>query len=194
MKASKTFGAIGTVLFALASGNAGAFCFDEAAAPYSALGMTGNHLRAIARVESSFRPSQVNTSNKDGSEDVGLMMINSYHFPRLARRGITRDRLLSEPCTNVKVGAEILAGNIRQHGLTWRAIGAYNAKTEWKREVYVRKVWLALNGKNPHGKPEKTRATKVEAVTATPPPPSVVPRRLVVIEARGEGGEGRDDV
>lgn len=182
MKASKTFRAISVAAALAASAHAQAFCFDEAAAQYANLGMTGQHLRAIARVESSFRPGAVNRSNKDGSEDVGLMMINSFHFGELAKRGITRERLLEEPCTNVKVGAEILAGNIRRYGLTWRAVGAYNAKTEWKREVYVRKVWLALNGKNPHGKDKARSKPKAQASAASAPAP-VTQRRLKVFEA-----------
>jgi len=182
MKASKTFRAISAAAVLVASAQARAFCFDEAAAQYADLGMTGQHLRAIAKVESSFRPRIVNRSNKDGSEDVGLMMINSSHFGRLAKRGITRNRLLDDPCTNVKVGAEILAGNIRRYGLTWRAVGAYNAKTEWKREVYVHKVWLALNGKNPHGKGKANSKPAKRASAASAPAPASQ-RRLKVIEA-----------
>ncbi|MFC0022236.1 transglycosylase SLT domain-containing protein [Neisseria gonorrhoeae] len=31
------------------------------------------------------------------------------------------------PCTNVHIGAWILANSYRQHGKSWEAVGAYNA-------------------------------------------------------------------
>ena len=56
--------------------------------------------------------------NRDGSHDIGLMQINSMHLPDLARQGITRQRLLDEPCLSIDVGASILSGFIRRHGRT----------------------------------------------------------------------------
>ena len=102
--------------------------------------------RAIAKVESNNQPQARNT-NTDGSVDVGLMQINSRHFPVLARYHITPQALM-EPCLNVQVGAWVLAQAIGVHGATWRAIGAYNAggspAREALREKYVAKVWQAL--------------------------------------------------
>ena len=83
--------------------------------------------------------------NRDGSHDIGLMQINSMHLPDLARQGITRQRLLDEPCLSIDVGASILSGFIRRHGCTWRAVGAYNAGSASDREAartrYVERVW-----------------------------------------------------
>ena len=83
--------------------------------------------------------------NRDGSHDIGLMQINSMHLPDLARQGITRQRLLDEPCLSIDVGASILSGFIRRHGRTWRAVGAYNAGSASDREAartrYVERVW-----------------------------------------------------
>lgn len=118
---------------------AGAWCFDEAAARYK---VSAQLLRDIAIVESSMRPDVVGV-NDNGSEDIGMMQISSSWLPKLRRYGISRDDLF-DPCVNVHVGAWILAHNIAQFGLTWRAVGAYNARSEPKREIYVKKVWAVM--------------------------------------------------
>ena len=111
-------------------------CVKQAARRYQ----VDEHLiRAIIQVESSGNPSALNR-NADGTEDIGPMQINSSWLPVLGRYGIQR-RHLDDPCTNVHVGAWVLAGNIAHYGYTWRAVGAYNAKSCSKRQGYVAKVW-----------------------------------------------------
>lgn len=104
---------------------AGQACWREAA---QAWGVSADLLYAIARVESDLSPQAVNRSHvqRTGSYDIGLMQINSTHLPRLARHGIQESDLL-DPCTNMQVGAWILAHNIAQWGNSWEAVGAYNA-------------------------------------------------------------------
>ena len=125
-------------LLALLPKLAGAWCFDHAAQRY---GMDSALLRAIAQVESGGNPVALG-KNADGTEDIGLMQINSRWLPKLASYGIARQDLL-DPCTNVQVGAWVLSQNLRRYGYTWRAVGAYNAGKEGKREVYVRRVMRA---------------------------------------------------
>ncbi|MEY2152274.1 lytic transglycosylase domain-containing protein [Rhodanobacter sp. 115] len=93
-------------------------------------------LKAIAEKESRLNSRAIHR-NSDGSVDVGLMQIDSFWFPRLASVGIAPSMLLTKPCLNVAVGAKILKGNLVQYGVTWTAIGAYNAKTPWKRKLYA---------------------------------------------------------
>lgn len=119
--------------------SASAWCFDEAAARYK---VSAQLLRDISQVESSMNPNAIGV-NDDGSEDLGLMQISSYWLPKLNRYGITRKDLFV-PCDNIHVGAWILAHNIAQYGHTWRAVGAYNARSEKKREKYVKKVWAVM--------------------------------------------------
>ena len=99
-------------------------------------------LRAIAEHESAFNHLGVGR-NRDASSDYGLMQINSSWLPTLARFGITRQKLF-DPCVNADVGAWILAGNFRTMGLTWDAVGAYNARTPAKRLVYANGVYRRL--------------------------------------------------
>ncbi|ABM97154.1 lytic transglycosylase domain-containing protein [Methylibium petroleiphilum] len=119
------------------AGQAHAMCFKEAAERYK---VSEALLRAIAKTESNFNPKALNR-NSNGTEDIGVMQINSSWLPTLAQFGIGREQL-KDPCTNVNIGAWVLANNIARHGETWRAVGAYNAATPSKQVVYVEKVWL----------------------------------------------------
>lgn len=105
-------------------------------------------LHAIARTESAMNPKAINR-NTNGSVDVGLMQINSRWFPDLAEMGIQPGDLW-DSCTNIHVGAWVLAGYIRKFGYNWRAIGAYNAgpslkpHSEEKRRIYAERVYQNL--------------------------------------------------
>ncbi|MBK4737821.1 lytic transglycosylase domain-containing protein [Noviherbaspirillum pedocola] len=120
--------------------SAHAFCFDEAAHRYH---VDKQLLMAIAKTESGFRPNAYNI-NANGSADIGLMQINDSWLPTLRKWGIDRTRLF-DPCTNVNVGAWVLANNFVQHGRTWKAVGAYNARSTDKQEAYAMRVWKNLN-------------------------------------------------
>jgi soluble lytic murein transglycosylase-like protein len=61
----------------------------------------------------------------------------------LARAGIGEEHLY-DPCVSLWVGAWVLADNIRRHGSTWKAVGAYNAGSAKKQRAYVRKLRKTL--------------------------------------------------
>ena len=119
-------------------------CWVETASRYD---IEPELLQAIAAVESGNRADAINTTNSNGTRDIGLMQINSIHLPRLLKQGITEDRLLSEPCLSVEVGASILAEFIRRFGYNWTAVGSYNvgpgagAQRDALRLRYAEKVW-----------------------------------------------------
>lgn len=110
-------------------------CWEAVASRYQ---VSSELLYAIARTESSLDPQAVGC-NRNGSCDIGLMQINSAWLPTLAAHGIARDDLF-DPCTNIEVGAWILAGNIERLGYTWEAVGAYNAATPARRLAYIERV------------------------------------------------------
>jgi soluble lytic murein transglycosylase-like protein len=127
------------MLTVLASSSAQA-CWDAAAARYQ---LSSELLYAIARTESALNPAAI-ARNRNGSRDIGLMQINSAWLPTLAAHGIGERELL-EPCTNIHVGAWILAGNVQRLGYTWDAVGAYNAASPALRRAYADKVRDHLN-------------------------------------------------
>lgn len=120
--------------------NISRICWAKAEQTY---GVPSKLLVAIAKVETNLKPTVISKPNKDGSYDIGLMQINSKWLSKLSRYNIT-ERDLLEPCTNVMVGAWILSDNIQRLGYNWNAVGAYNAKTNWKRDIYAKKVHKAI--------------------------------------------------
>lgn len=120
-------------------GDAQAYCFSEAAARYRVNEII---LRSIAFTESKMDPLATK-NNKNGTHDIGLMQINSSHLRELSKFGITERILYTEPCTNVNVGAWILAKSMAIHGNTWKAVGSYNTGPRGaadKQIVYAKKI------------------------------------------------------
>ena len=130
-----------TIMAAAAGLGAGAAhaCWEEAAQKY---GVSAHLLYAIAKTESSLRPSAIN-HNTTGSYDIGLMQINSTWLPTLRRFGI-QEKDLYEPCISIEVGAWILAHNIRSHGNTWEAVGRYNTPNPDRGLMYANRVYRNL--------------------------------------------------
>ncbi|WP_321794645.1 lytic transglycosylase domain-containing protein [Caballeronia sp. J97] len=136
-------GLILMLLAATAPTLARADCLDDAAIYHR---VSVQLVRAIAQQESGMRP-YVTNRNSDGSEDIGLMQINSTWLPKLARFGISRQHLF-DACVNAYVGTWILASNIKQFGPTWRAVGAYNAVSSNKQLVYANNIYRRLQRAN----------------------------------------------
>ncbi|AEI83182.1 hypothetical 17.0 kDa protein PilT (plasmid) [Cupriavidus necator N-1] len=133
-----------TAASVLASGNAYADCLDDAAAYHR---LSPVLLRTIARHESGMRANAINR-NTNGTEDIGLMQINSVHLPRLARYGITRDKLF-DPCVSAYVGAWILRDCLDRVGATWAGVGCYNAGAHDKRMRYANRIYQTLLSTQP---------------------------------------------
>lgn len=146
-------------------------CWDEVAQRH---GVSADLLYAIAKVESSLDPKAVNRSHieRTGSYDIGLMQINSRHLPKLARQGITTN-VLYDPCTNLDVGAALLADLFARRGLSWDSVGAYNAAcTQLRsddctraRARYAWKVYRQLPGNAPSSR--QVRAARLAATAPT---------------------------
>jgi len=105
-------------------------CFNKAGEWYS---IDPDYLRAIAWQESRYNPAAVNTNTtkdgKPGSSDYGIMQINTVTMRGLQKEypGLNKEKLLSDPCLNIYIGAMLLRRNFNQYGTTWLAVGMYNA-------------------------------------------------------------------
>ncbi|TAN41676.1 MAG: murein transglycosylase [Nitrospirae bacterium] len=117
---------------------ANAFCFEEAGKKY---GISPALLEAIAKNESNLNPKAVNR-NRNGSLDYGLMQINSSWIGPLR---LKPSDLMSDPCYNTFVGAKILKQCIDRYGLSWEAVGCYNAVDKNKRVDYTWRIHKKLN-------------------------------------------------
>jgi type IV secretion system protein VirB1 len=84
------------------------------------------------------------------SVDVGLMQVNSVHFPAF---GLAPDNVFN-PCVNISVGGKILGAaweKAKRAGLTgqtalWHALQVYNSGRLAGAPTYASKVWTAANG------------------------------------------------
>ncbi|ENV2122426.1 lytic transglycosylase domain-containing protein, partial [Neisseria gonorrhoeae] len=112
-------------------------------------------LQSIALTESAFRPNI-----ESHTADIGLMGINRSWLPVLHKKfGLTGADVWN-PCTNVHIGAWILANSYRQHGKSWEAVGAYNAAcTKLKGRACYRARMTYANKVYQNWKRLKTRSS-----------------------------------
>ena len=87
--------------------------------------------------------------NKDGSEDLGVMQINTRWLPAFARytglpETTVRQRLVTEPCFNIAAAGAIMRSHLdATRGDLMRAIGNYHSVTVTLNESYRQRVWNA---------------------------------------------------
>jgi soluble lytic murein transglycosylase-like protein len=159
-------------------------CWSDAERLY---GVSSHLLYAVARAESDLQPGAVNLTHRarTGTYDIGLMQINSSHLPKLASLGISESDLL-EPCTNIKVGAWLLADSFARRGVSWDAVGAYNAAcTQLKgadcvaaRSRYAWRVYRRLPGDAARPLPQQTAGANRTTSAAPGPTPFILSARV----------------
>jgi hypothetical protein len=87
--------------------------------------------------------------NTDGSEDLGVMQVNSRWLPAVARAtglppALVRARLLYQPCFDINVAGAILRAYLAEaHGNLMLAIGYYHSHTQTLNLTYQRQVMQA---------------------------------------------------
>ncbi|HFK4066749.1 MULTISPECIES: lytic transglycosylase domain-containing protein [Enterobacter cloacae complex] len=121
----------------LSAGAAPQMCFDQAGKDYQIDPLL---LMSISIKESRLKPGAINGSNRNGTEDVCGMQVNSSHYGKLKNFNITRERLLNDPCICVYTGAWVLAHNFRSYGKNWDSVGMYNTGPS-KKLIAQRKAY-----------------------------------------------------
>lgn len=117
-------------------------CFDMAGRDYK---IDPDLLRAISWQESHFKIDAIGRNPVSGYGS-GLMQIDSQHFNELSRYGIKPDHLLTDACMNIYTGAYYLAQAFNKWGVSWDAVGAYNAgfkktpRQAARRYEYAKKI------------------------------------------------------
>lgn len=149
-------------------------CWGEAAQRY---GVPAELLYAIALTESNLNSTAINRSHaqRTGSYDIGLMQINSGHLRKLARYGIHESDLY-EPCTNLHVGAWLLADSFYRRGVSWDAVGAYNAACSQLKDVacnqarakYAWRVYQRLPSRSRNAMPATSDYEPTQASATVP--------------------------
>lgn len=88
-------------------------------------------------------------TNKNGSQDFGVMQINSSWLPVLAR-GLGRTEaeiragLINDGCFNIQIAGAVMKYNLAQaHGDLWTAVGYYSSHTPSWNAIYQARVAIA---------------------------------------------------
>ncbi|EAO2872872.1 transglycosylase SLT domain-containing protein [Salmonella enterica subsp. enterica] len=149
----------GLLLLIISHHTIAADCFDMAGKD---AGIDPDLLRAIAWQESRLHYDAIGKNPVSGY-GMGLMQIDSQHLGNMKKRGIDRELLVTDICTNIYSGALILAKAFNKWGPTWEAVGAYNAgfaatpKQHFRRMVYARKIYTVYQQLK-HGENSRQRA------------------------------------
>lgn len=139
-------------------------CFDMAGRDYR---IDPDLLRAISWQESKWVVNAIG-KNPGTGYGAGLMQIDSQHHARLAEFGIKPEHLVTDACLNIYTGAYYLALAFRKWGVSWEAVGAYNAgfrrtdRQALRRLEYARKIEAVYRAIKANKNAGKTRPVKKE--------------------------------
>ena len=84
--------------------------------------------------------------NTDGSEDLGVMQVNTRWIDALSRAAglspeATRARLVNDPCFNIAASGAILRTYLNEAaGDLMLAVGYYHSHTPTRRQAYLERV------------------------------------------------------
>lgn len=104
-------------------------------------------LPSIQAVEGGFVGSV--SHNTDGSDDLGVMQVNTLWLPALAQvahlpQTEVRRRLVNDPCFNIAAGGAVLRTYLNEtHGDLMQAVGDYHSHTPALNQAYRLKVVAA---------------------------------------------------
>jgi hypothetical protein len=89
--------------------------------------------------------------NLDGSEDLGVMQVNTRWLETIAQLtglpvAIVRERLIGDACFNIAAAGAILHSHLQEsNGDLMRAVGSYHSRTPELHSAYVARVQEAAS-------------------------------------------------
>lgn len=109
-------------------------------------------LRALLKQEAGYRGASIRNTNR--SRDYGYAQTNSIHLPELAKYGVTKEKLMYDPCASIGTMAWMVAKHLAAAPRAadgtisaldyWKAIGNYHSKTPSLNKKYRESVWRHL--------------------------------------------------
>ncbi len=84
------------------------------------------------------------SKNKNGTEDYGVMQVNTCWLEELEEQGISAEQLENNGCLNVFTSAWILKKHLDTTGNIWLAIGRYHSGTKDYAKNYTLKIFQNL--------------------------------------------------
>lgn len=85
-------------------------------------------LWGIAKHESDFNPNVIN-KNENGTQDTGLMQINSIHTETIKKLNFAMNDLY-KPEVSIYLASKILSKCFKKHGFNWKGLNCYNGRIE----------------------------------------------------------------
>jgi len=104
-------------------------CINEAAIHYQ---VPAPLIVAVLKTENGGNGMAV--KNKNSTYDLGVMQINSAHWPsfyhyQINEHTITKARVLTDACFNVWVGTWLLHEELTKSATIWHGVGNYHSHT-----------------------------------------------------------------
>ncbi|WP_299999373.1 lytic transglycosylase domain-containing protein [uncultured Cedecea sp.] len=144
MKIKRNYHYLSLLLVSSVAGASYSDCIHEAAQCFKINPLI---IKAIIWQESNNRQDVINV-NKNKTQDVGIMQINSIHFNTLGKLGVTEKEIRENSCANVFSGSWILSRVIENNAYSWEGIGKYHSKTPYYRDRYISKLIATILEEN----------------------------------------------
>jgi hypothetical protein len=132
-----------------------------------------------------FKWSNAAQSDSNGTEDLGVMQVNTIWIPVFAPQiglspEVMRDRLLNRPCFNIAVAGAIMGMHMRDtQGDLARAIGNYHSRTPSLNAAYQARVGAAVEkmfgSRNKPAPPTNKPVSPIRQTTVAAAPPESSP-------------------
>lgn len=96
-------------------------------------------MKSIAMTENNKFKTNVITKNTNGTEDIGLMQINTAWIKWMPEAKITKEKLKNVDF-NIKIAFKIVNQIIERHGYSWHSIGRYHSGTPKFKRKWLKRI------------------------------------------------------